>query len=126
MVDSDIRNGRELVRILDRKDFPLYGALWFYFSESDEWRLLLATSLVDEVGPRETYTRVRKVLSQKIKPSQRIPLKRISVLSPGDELIQLLGTVIKTGRTISGTRFRHNTINGILIEDAYVYRLCSS
>jgi len=122
-VNNDIKKGRELIRALDKEGIPLYGGLWFYISESDEWRLLLATPLVDEVGPSETYARIGKVMSRRLKSSHRVPLKNISVLSPQDELIQLLKTAITTGKGISGIRFRHNTIKGMLIEDAYIYRI---
>jgi hypothetical protein len=38
-------------------------------------------------------------------------------------MLSLLRVAISTGPGISGIRFTHNTINNVLIEDAYIYRL---
>jgi hypothetical protein len=40
-----------------------------------------------------------------------------------DRLVQLLRPVIGTGPGICGIRLTQNVIDGVLIEDAYIYRL---
>lgn len=122
LVDKDIEDGRKLVEALDRSMFDLVGALWFYFSGSRDWRLLLVSPSVDSAGPRSCY----KVIQSVIEDMPRdfgISLSRISVLSPRDNIIRLLKAAIRTDRGISAIRFTSNTINGVFIEDALVYRL---
>ena len=49
-------------------------------------------------------------------------MERIGLLAPDDQLLGLLGGAIQTSpNSISGIRF--NVINGVLISDAYIYRL---
>lgn len=125
LVNSDMEAGERLVRDLDKSGLTVTAALWFYMSDSDEWRLILAMPVVDEKGPRVAYEQVQaqlKSLSQ-----YELSLQNISVVSPGDDLIKLLGAAINTGSDIAHMRFTRNIINGVFIEDAYVYRLpCAS
>jgi hypothetical protein len=46
LVNSDMDAGERLVRGLDEAGLKVTAALWFYMSDSDEWRLMLATPVV--------------------------------------------------------------------------------
>jgi hypothetical protein len=118
LVEEDFQRGRQLIEKLEQTGFPVSAALWFYMSESDEWRLFIASPIYDAEGPRATYTRVQRVLSP-----DSITLDNISVISPEDQLIRLLGQVIQTGPSMKGIRFTRNAIGGIFIEDAYIYKI---
>ena len=122
LVERDIQEGKDLVEALDKTEFKVDASLWFYSSDSDEWRLLIASPFVEENGPRKSYGFIRSVLTQPSLPSG-ISLKNISVLSPDHQLIKLLKTVFSTGPDIAGIRFTRNVINNTLIEDAYIYRI---
>ena len=122
LVERDIQEGKDLVEALDKTEFKVDASLWFYSSDSDEWRLLIASPFVEENGPRKSYGFIRSVLAQPSPPSG-ISLKNVSVLSPNNQLIQLLKTAISTGPGIAGIRFTRNVINNTLIEDAYIYRI---
>ena len=52
LVDNDIQDAKKLITELDQENFRLQGALWFYFSEGADWKLLFVSPLVDSVGPR--------------------------------------------------------------------------
>ena len=122
LVERDIQEGKDLVEALDKTEFKVDASLWFYSSDSDEWRLLIASPFVEENGPRKSYGFIRSVLTQPSLPSG-ISLKNVSVLSPDHQLIKLLKTVFSTGPDIAGIRFTRNVINNTLIEDAYIYRI---
>ena len=122
LVERDIQEGKDLVEALDETEFKVDASLWFYSSDSDEWRLLIASPFVEENGPRKSYGFIRSVLTQPSPPSG-ISLKNVSVLSPKHQLIKLLKTTIHTGHDIAGIRFTRNVINNTLIEDAYIYRI---
>lgn len=122
LVEKDIADGKSLIEALDRSKFTLSGALWFYLSKAEEWRLLLVSPIVDIVGPRESYKIIQSVI-QDFPPSFGISIIHISVTSPKDKLIQLLKIAIRTERGISEIRFSRNTINNVFIEDALIYRL---
>jgi hypothetical protein len=142
LVDKDIQDGKKLVKALDKSIlsvltgssagkgvegmdksmFDVVGALWFYFADFGEWRLLLVSPLTDVIGPSCFYALIQFVLKD-MPRNFGISLSRISVLSPKDNLIRLLRTVIHTDRGISTIRFTRSTIDGVFIEDALIYRL---
>jgi hypothetical protein len=122
LVERDIQEGKDLIEALDKTEFKVDSSLWFYSSDSDEWRLLITSPFVEENGPRKSYGFIRSVLTQPSPPSG-ISLKNVSVLSPKHQLIKLLKTAISTGHDIAGIRFTRNVINNTLIEDAYIYRM---
>lgn len=122
LVEKDIEEGKRLIEELDKTNFRVQAALWFYLADSDEWRLLIASSFVEKEGPRKSYNFIQTVLA-KISPPSEISLKDISVLSPSHDLIKLIKLAIRTGPCISGIRFTRNVINNTLIEDAYIYRI---
>ena len=122
LVEKDIQEGKRLIEALDKTDFEVEAALWFYLTDSDEWRLLIASPFAEKNGPKKAYSFIQSILAQ-LPPPSGISLKDISVLSPKDHLISLLRIAILTGPGISGIRFTRNVINNTLIEDAYIYRI---
>jgi len=126
LVDADMKAGEALLGKLDEAKFDIKAAFWFYLSEPEEWRLFLASPLVDEKGPREAYKQVQSQLpklKEELEQDYELSLQNISVVSPNDNLIKLLKTAIKTGPGISHIRVARNVINNVLIEDAYIYRV---
>ncbi|HUV67589.1 MAG TPA: hypothetical protein VMW24_27095 [Sedimentisphaerales bacterium] len=122
LVDADMKAGEALLNKLDETRFDVKAALWFYMPESEEWRLILASPTVDAEGPKKAYEKVQSQL-QGLDQGHELSLQNISLVSPGDNLIKVLKSAIKTGKKISHIRFTRNVINNVFIEDAYIYRL---
>jgi hypothetical protein len=127
LVESDIEDGRRLLGEMDRPatgttPISVSAALWLYTSESLEWRLLIATPLVEEKGPRAAYSVIQKVL-RSLKPPVGLALQNISVVKPSDILIRSLRKAIQIGPRSNGVRFARNMVGGTYIEDSYIYRL---
>ena len=122
MVNDDLEVGRQAVEAFDELGPTAKCAFWFYRSESGEWRFVVATPVVDRDGPREAYAEIAKTLGQK-DLLEKLPLTRVAAVGTRDPLVQLLRTVVRTGPKISGIRFQKNVINGVHIEDAYIYRM---
>lgn len=121
LVEPDIEDGSRLIHELDGKGFRALAALWFFLSEESEWRLLIASPIVDQEGPKKAYQMVQSVL-EGMSPTT-LSLQNISVVSIRDPRVQLLGQAIQTGHDLTGIRFSKNTVNGVFIDDAYIYRL---
>jgi hypothetical protein len=121
LVTEWIEAGKRLTEALDRESFDVVASLWFYDAESGDWRLIIASPLVDRDGPLEAYRAVQRVLGGL--GLETLSLNDISVVSPSHNLVKLLGIALKTGKGISGIRFTRNRINDKFIEDAYIYRL---
>ena len=121
LVEMDINEGKELIEALDKAGVSVQAALWIYLSEPDEWRFMIAIPMIDEEGPKKTYTYIQSILAKITQPT--IALKDISIVSPNYDLIKLLKMVISTGPGIHGIRMKRNTVNNVFIEDVYIYRI---
>ncbi|MGI9105616.1 MAG: hypothetical protein ACR2G4_05145 [Pyrinomonadaceae bacterium] len=118
-----ISAGAELTRRLDDARLIVDASLWFYTTESNAWRLIVASPEVRVQGTRWTYKKIQSVISRMPSEQPGISLKDITVVDNQDPLIALLRGVVKTPDGINGIRFSRNVINGVLIEDAYIYRM---
>ena len=126
LVDADMKAGEALLKKLDKIKFNVKAALWFYMPDSEEWRLLFASPLVDKIGPTKTYEKIQSLLpelQEELEQNYELSLQNISVVSPKADLIKLLKTAVKTGPGVSHIRFARNVINNVFIEDAYIYRV---
>ncbi len=122
LVDRNIKDGKEIVQNLDKEGLFFPIAMWFFLPNSNEWRLFFGKEDVNEIGKRDYYKKIKRVLD-KSTPKSGITLNDISVISTKDEIAKLVKVAVRTGRKISGIRFTGNVVNGRLISDAYIYRV---
>lgn len=122
LVGIDLEEGKKVLEELDKAGLRIASAFWLYLTEVEEWRLMLAMPSIDTHGRKKTYAKIWEVLDRN-RSTLNIPLDAISLISPNDKLNQLLRSVAKTGKGLSGIRFSGNVINGTLIEDSYIYRV---
>lgn len=115
--------GAELTRLLDTEGFPVTASFWFYYAETNSWRLVIASPGVKDNGPKEAYEKIQAVLSNAPADRPEVSLRDVSVIDSADPLISLLRVAITTGPGVVGIRFSQNVINGVFIDDAYIYRL---
>ncbi len=121
LVKPDIEAGRQLLHGLEEANFDVRAAFWFYREESEEWRLYIATPLVAQLGPREVYAKVLHVLKKKL--IHGIDLSRVSVVDITDGLVTILGYAVQTDSGIADIDFNGNSVNGVYIRAAHIYRL---
>ena len=118
-----IKEGAKLVERLDRTGASPDAAFWLYFPEIGAWKLLLAETKVGARGPREVYKQIQKALQRLRTEVTHLSLENVAVAKPDAPIVALLSSAISTGPGIGGIRFTRNVINGVPIEDAYIYRL---
>ena len=122
MVDRKIERGKRLIKKLDDSRFPVTAAFWYYFPEAEQWRLVIASPTVESGGRHAAYTEIHRIQRRGL----RLPLlsvSEITAVTPRDPLVKLLSSAVRTGPAMAGITFSGNVINGIHIEDAYIYRL---
>ncbi len=115
--------GAVFVRKLDEHGLRPDAALWLYFPEEEQWKLIISNSDVAKVGPKEIYRKIQEILAKYADEISELSLDDVALSKPDAPIISLLRIAIKTGPGISGIRFKNNVINGTLIEDAYIYRM---
>jgi hypothetical protein len=118
-----IETGATLVRKLDEQGLRPDAALWLYFPEVQQWKLVIAELKVGTLGPKEIYRKVQQILEKSANEITGLSLDDVALAKPDAPIIVLLRVAIPTGPGISGIRFTNNVINGTLIEDAYIYRI---
>jgi len=82
---------------------------------------VLATPLVDEEGPLATYKHLQRALYS-IQPTD-LSLQNISVWSPQKALIKAIKRGSRIPPGAESVRLTRNTVGGIYIDDAYVYKV---
>jgi len=117
-----IAAGEELVRRLDESDLRVTGGFWYFFTDSNTWKLVIVSPEVKTSGPKGVYQKIQHIVGEARGPSY-VALSDITVWDPDAPIVQSLRTAVHTGTGISGIRFARNTINGHYIEDSFIYRL---
>jgi len=115
--------GAAFVRKLDEHGLPPDAALWLYFPEEQQWKLIIAEVKVGTEGPKKMYQKMQQLLADFPNDISGLSLDDVALSRPDAPNIALLRIAIRTGPGISGIRFKNNVINGTLVEDAYIYRL---
>ena len=124
LVESDIEAGRKLLNELKNIDshFLVRSAFWLYRPENFDWRLFIATPLVDQRGPASAYSDVQGALRSLVPPVP-ISMQDISVVSPNDKLVKLMKTAVQIPSETPGIRFARTRLGDTYVEDAYIYSL---
>lgn len=118
MVDS----GAALTRELIKAGLNIKASFWFYLPDSQMWRLVIAAPSLSREGPRKFYQIIQRVISTLPNAaSPKVSLENVAVVETNHRLVKLLGSVIKTGTSVSNIRFANNTVNGQYIDDAFIY-----
>jgi hypothetical protein len=119
---SSIDLGRKVIAALSRAGIPVAVGLWAFTSEAEEWRLTIATPLVDELGPLAAYGKVRKAL-QRAGVEEEFPLRRVFLRSPKDRVLRSLQKESRALGTLGHEDYRlvNASIEGSFVEDAYLY-----
>lgn len=119
-MEPNFEAGKKLLELIDEEFNPL-SFLWIYFRDVSNWKLIITSKKFDNKPIAESY----KSLIDKFGNTQEfknIGISNISIVATDNPLIKLLRTAIGTDMSISGIRFTSNTINGVFIDDAYIYR----
>ncbi len=123
LVDADVEMGRELLRILDEIKFPVTGAAWIFFPDIEEWRLVIRTPKAEK-NLQQALLELAVALDQQGDLRKRLDLSRVKLVPPNDKMLAAMGRFVRVEGT-SNIRFSRNVIDGVLIDDALIYRLAA-
>ncbi|WP_300670806.1 hypothetical protein [Desulfoluna sp.] len=115
--------GARLVQRLDDTAADVAAAFWFYSSENRSWRLMIASQKVEFDGPRKYYKRILDANKEAGETESVVALEDTEVTDTSASIVQVLKHAVSTGPGISGLRFSRNTVQGMFIDDVYVYRM---
>ena len=118
-----IESGKSLVQKLDASGAKVDAAFWFYFPDVGTWKLMLSLPALVVEGPKKAYRRIQSALGQLPAAERAFSLDDVAIAKPDAAILSLLRVALKTGPGISDIRFTDNVINGVVVNDAYIYRL---
>ena len=123
LVGFSVVEGEKLLNRLDQSNLlEVTSAFWYYVSESEQYRLVIVSPFFEKHGPRKTYEKIQKVIRSN--EDLNLTLSDVSVMGPNDPLNEALRTLLPKGApNISGQRITQSVVDGIYIDDAYLYRI---
>src|SRR5690349_5100146 len=99
----DIEFGKTLWQSLRAsRTFPTSGVFWLFRLESGVWHLVIATSRVDAVGPKNAYAELAEIT--KHIPVDSGQLFKIELISQKDPFYQALRSVFGGTASVEGVR----------------------
>jgi len=104
---------------MDSARFPVTVAMWLLQKERSDWKFVVATSLYDRLGPQQAYLRLLKVLNS----NEGVTDLSIRLESNRRPLIKALRKLFGRCASVEGMRLGLQSIGGVWIDDAYVYRI---
>jgi hypothetical protein len=123
LVSTDVEMGSELLKILDEAAFPVTAAAWIYFPDVDEWRLVIRTPRVEK-DLQGALRELAAAMDAKGDLRTRLDLSRVKLVPPKDKILAAMSSMVRVDG-ISNIRFSRNVINGMVIDDALIYRLAA-
>ena len=119
----DLEKSEALVKHLDSNGLPVRAALWLYQSDAERWRFVLAFR-----EKRKDYTTFYRDLAEAVNSSKNsedlLDLSKVDVVDPESPLVANLSKVLRMDG-MGRARFTNNRINGILLEDALIFRMAA-
>ena len=121
LVSELIADGEELVKALERHRFRIDSAFWIQpEGESGDWILVIASPVVDLVGPLVAYQRIRRVMAD-LREGTQLELSDIRAVGVTEQVYQGLKALAITPGVL-GHAPATGPHRNIVFERAYIYR----
>lgn len=121
LVDREIDDGRSLIEAMGTAGLQPKAALWYFATETNEWRLMIQLPLSNEFGHREAYERIEGI-RRSIGADFRLPLRKIMVHGQSSPLVKTVRSKLsKRSGPKEGFHYIGERDGVDFIEDVYVY-----
>jgi hypothetical protein len=121
LVTVDIPLGAEVLSALDTAGLDPKVVMWAYFSDYEDWRLVIASRHFDGRSMRECYRLIIKAMDAAGISSFRAP--EVFVCPMDEPFIKRLRRIFGKAAGTEGMRLGGQRIGNRCLEDAYVYRI---
>jgi hypothetical protein len=124
LVGAKVPDAIKLIRRLDASGDSPTLAVWYFYDEEDEWRLLLAGPTFDALLPEHELDAYRKLVDAMAKmPFSSLNLSDLKLLQTQSPLAQSLRRLVHSGpKAILHARYSNTTLNGIFIKEMIILR----
>ena len=125
LVMFPIQAGKELLELLDKSEFDARVAAWIYSREDDEWKLVLAAPSIEKTGYSPVYGLIQTLLPRLPRHEEalrELQLSDIALYGFTDYFIREFRRRVHVGREDPPQLMRLASIEGVPVDEAYVYR----
>jgi len=124
LVESLVGDSLKLVEELDKQGDTPSNVLWYFFSDAEEWRLLVAGQTFDCLLPKDegqAYQKIARALGNANLSS--LTIADVKLVRTDDAVLVATKRVVKTPPDgVVRAHFRDNTFNGIFVKEMLVLR----
>lgn len=124
LVESLVTDSIELIKQLDKQGDNPTNVLWYFYSDAEEWRLLIAGPTFDKLLPKsedEAYQRLAMAI--KAARLSTLTIADVKLIRTDDAVIKATKVVLKTPMSaVVRAHFRDNTFNGIFVKEMLLMR----
>ena len=124
LVTGQINDAQTLVKKLDSAGTPPKVAMWYFYDDAQEWRLILAIPEFDSLLPQKeavAYQRVAKALTSLSLTS--LALSDLKLVRTEFPLVRAIQMLLRTSPYAVGVaHFTDTTLNGIFMKEMIVLR----
>ena len=114
----------ELIKKLDEGEYSPTLAVWYFYADAEQWRLLIGGPAYDALLPKQeplAYQRISEAISSCDLTTLSISLVKLVKLDA--PLAKALKFLVGTGeKGLVQATFSNTTLNGIFIKDMVVMR----
>lgn len=124
LVESLVADSIRLVEELDKQGDSPSNVLWYFFSDADEWRLLVAGKTFDPLLPKEEL-RAYLELGKAIRKAEldSLTIAAVKLVRTDDPILIATKFVIQTPpHGVVRAHFRDNTFNGVFVKEMLILR----
>ena len=121
LISFDIENGERVLDALDKAGKAPNVALWAILPDYEDWRLVIASELLDQSSTRAGYSEIIEAIRNAGIPPHRQPT--IFMRPMNDPMIQDLRKSYTSMSDNYGMRLGGQKFGDKYLEDAVVYRI---
>lgn len=124
LVESQIADAVALIQKLDSDNAAPTFAVWYFYDDAAEWRLILAGPTFDALLPKQEPIAYRKVVEAMAAASlSSLAVSDIKLIRTDASLPKALRFLVGTGPTnIVRAHFTDTTLSGIFIKEMVILR----
>lgn len=124
LVESLVIDSMKLVEELDKQGDTPTNVLWYYFSDAEDWGLLVAGKTFDQLLPKDVlkaYLKIAKAFGKANLDS--LTIADVKLVRTDDPILVATKFVIQTPPDgVVRAHFRNNTFNGIYVKEMLILR----
>ena len=122
LLSPDLELGDEVLGMLDAAKFPVTAALWALSEdELGGWQFVIGTPLYEKLGTRATYGKL--IAAVRVNDPTSMLFDDVRLMGNREPFIRELRRLFGKTESVKGMRLGGQSIGGIHIEDALVYRI---